>query len=210
LAQQTYEVMAKSHPDSSPLLETQGDQLLQQQKYDEALKAYQKALSGAADEPGLHFDVGNTYWHMGRLDEAAAELSAELKLNPNHSQANFELGDIAVKQGEGDRGVALLKKALAFDPSLVEAHRSLGRAYLARRNFPEALREFSVVAKAEPSDHTIHALLASVYQRMGRKQEAEAETRKYNELVHQQMSDLQQREAQQNRDAKAQETLPEK
>src|SRR5579863_9429935 len=60
LAQQTYEAMAKSHPDSSPLLETQGDQLLQQQKYDEALKAYQKALSGAADEPGLHFDVGNT------------------------------------------------------------------------------------------------------------------------------------------------------
>jgi tetratricopeptide (TPR) repeat protein len=208
LAQQTYDAMAKSHPDSYQLLETQGDQFLQQQKYDDALKAYQKALSTAPDSAGLHFDVGDTYWHMGRLEEAAPELLADLKLNPNHAQANYELGDIAVKRGDSDRGTALLRKALEFDPGLVEAHRSLGRAYLAKQEFADALREFSVVAKAEPSDHTIHALLASVDQRMGRKQEAEAETRKYNELVKQQMSDLQRKEAEESRDAQTQSPVP--
>ena len=68
-------------------------------------------------------------------------------------------------------------------------------------NSPKALDEFALVAKAEPSDHTIHALLASVYQRMGREQEAGEEKRKYDELMKQQMNDLQQREAEQNRDA---------
>jgi tetratricopeptide (TPR) repeat protein len=201
LAQRTYDAMAKSHPGAYEVLETQGDQLLQQQKYDEALRAYQEALRAAPDAAGLHFDLGNTYWHMARADEAATELSAELKLNPNHAQANYELGDIAVKQGDSDRGQALLRKALEFDPSLVEAHRSLGRAYIAKQDLAAALREFSIVAKAEPLDHTIHALLASVYQRMGRKQEAQEETRRYNELVKRQMSDLQQKEAEQNRDA---------
>ena len=204
LAQRTYDAMAKSHPDSYQVLETRGDQLLQQQKYDEALKTYLSALNAAPDAPGLHFDLGNTYWHLAQLDAAAAELSTELKTSPHDAQANFELGDIAVKQGDSDRGEALLRKALEYDPALVEAHRSLGRAYLSKSDFRAALREFSLVAKAEPSDHTIHALLASVYQRMGRKPEAEEETRKYNELVKEQMSELQRKEAEQNRDAQRQ------
>jgi tetratricopeptide (TPR) repeat protein len=210
LAEAAYDTMAKSYPDSYPVLETQGDQLVQQQKYDEALKAYQKAQSVAPNAPGLHFDLGNAYWHMARFDEAAAELSAALKANPNDSQVNYELGDIAVKQGDADRGLTLLKKALALDPSLVEAHRSLGRAYLAKRDFPASLRELLIVAEAEPSDHTIHALLASVYQRAGRRQEAEEETRKYNELVKQQMSDLHEKESEQNRDAQSGESTPQK
>jgi predicted Zn-dependent protease len=208
LAQQAYDGMAKSYPDSFPLLETQGDQLVQQQKYDDALKAFKKAQSIAPGAPGLHFDLGNAYWHMARLDEAAAELSEALKANPEDAQVNYELGDIAVKQGDSPRGIALLTRALALDPNLVEAHRSLGRAYLATQDFAASLREFSIVAKAESSDHTIHALLASVYRRMGREQEAKEETRKYDELVKQQMNDLEQREAEQNRDAKQQDPVP--
>ncbi|HEY6290031.1 MAG TPA: tetratricopeptide repeat protein [Terriglobia bacterium] len=203
LAEQTYQTMAKSHPDSYLVLETQGDQFLQQQKYDEALRAYQKALSAAPSAPGVHFDVGNTYWRMAKLDQAAPELEAELRLNPDDAQANYELGDIAIKQGDVTGGLALLKKALALDPSLVEAHKSLGRGLLAERRYAEAVSEFSVVAKAQPADHTIHALLANAYQRMGLTKEAEAETRKYNELVKQQMNDLARKEAAQNQDATA-------
>ncbi len=203
LAEQTYQAMAKSHPGSYLVLETEGDQLLQQQKYDQALRAYSKALSVAPNAAGLHFDLGNAYWRMAKLDQARRELEAELQLNPDNAQANYELGDIEVKQGEVERGMPLLKKALALDPTLVEAHRSLGRAFLAGRRYAEAIPEFSIVAQAEPSDHTIHALLASAYQRMGRTQEAEEETRKYNELMKEHMSDLERKEAQQDQDAKA-------
>jgi tetratricopeptide (TPR) repeat protein len=203
LAEQTYQAMAKSHPGSYLVLETQGDQFLQQQKYDDALNAYVKALSAAPNASGLHFDLGNTYWRMAKLDQARRELEAELQLNPGNAQANYELGDIEVKQGEVERGMPLLKKALALDPTLVGAHRSLGRAFLADRQYAEAVREFFIVAEAEPSDHTIHALIASVYQRMGRTQEAEEENRKYNELVKQHMSDLERKEARQDQDASA-------
>jgi tetratricopeptide (TPR) repeat protein len=208
LAERTYQTMAKSYPTSYLVLETQGDQFLQQQKYDAALEAYQRALSAAPAEPGLHFDLGNTYWHMAKLDRARTELETELKLNPGHAQANYELGDIDVKQGETEKAVVLLKKALALEPNLIEAHRSLGRAYLSQRLYPEAAHEFSLVAEAEPSDHAIHALLATVYQRMGRAQEAEAETQKYNELVKQQMSDLERKESEQNRNAKSAPATP--
>ena len=200
LAQQTYDGMVKSHPESYLVLETQGDQLLQRQKYDEALEAYRKALSLAPSTPGLHFNLGNTYWRMAKLDQAALELAAELKLNSAHAQANYELGDIAVKQGDVDRGLALLNKALALNPALIEAHRSLGRAHLSKREYEEALRQFSIVERAQPADHTIHALLASVYQRMGRTREAAEETRKSNELIEQEMKEVRQSEIEQGRD----------
>jgi predicted Zn-dependent protease len=201
LAEQAYQTLVKGHPDSYVVLETQGDQLLQQQKYEGALAAYQKALGLAPNAPGLHFDLGNTYWRMEKFDQAGSALEAELKSNRNHAQANFELGDIDVKQGRVEAGVSLLEKAIGLNPSLTEAHRSLGRAFLAERRYPEALRELSIVVQAEPSDHTVHAMLASLYQRMGDSQKAAEETRKSNELMKQQMTDLQRKEAEQNQDA---------
>lgn len=203
LAEQAYQTLVKAHPDSYVVLETQGDQFLQQQKYDEALTAYRKALALAPNAPGLQFDLGNAYWHMAKLDQAAPALEAELKSNPDHAQANFELGDIEVKQGRAEVGVPLLQKALALNPGLTEAHRSLGRAFLSERRYPEALHELSVVAKAEPSDHTVHAMLASLYERMGDAENAAQETQESNALMKQQMSDLERKEAEQNRDASA-------
>jgi predicted Zn-dependent protease len=203
LAEQTYQTLVKSHPDSYVVLETQGDQFLQQQKYDDALAAYQKAFALAPNAPGLQFDLGNAYWHLAKLDQAAPALQAELSSNPSHAQANFELGDIEVKQGHSELGIPLLQKALSLNPSLTEAHRSLGRAFFAERRYPEALHELSIVAKADPSDHTVHAMLASLYMRMGNAQKAAEETQKSNELMKHQMSDLERREAEQNRDASA-------
>ena len=201
LAEQAYQTLVKAHPDSYLVLETQGDQFLQQQKYDEALSAYSRGLNLAPNAPGLHFDLGNTYWLMEKLDQAAAALEAELKSNPDHAQANFELGDIDVKQGQVEKGIPLLQKAVALNPGLAGTHRSLGRAFLAERRYPDALRELLIVLKAEPSDHTVHAMLASVYQRMGNSDKAAEETRKSNELMKQQMTDLQRKEAEQNQDA---------
>jgi tetratricopeptide (TPR) repeat protein len=203
LAEQSYQTLVKRHPGSYLVLETQGDQLLQQQKYEEALAAYQKALAMASNAPGLHFDLGNTYWRMEKFDQAASALEAELKSNPNHAQANFELGDIDVKQGRVEEGIPLLEKAVELNPSLTEAHRSLGRAFLAERRYPDALHELSIVVQAEPSDHTVHAMLASLYQRMGNRDKAAEETRKSNELMKQQMADLQRKEAEQSREAGA-------
>lgn len=200
-AEHTYDAMVQAYPGSYLVLETQGQQFLARQEYDKALESFEKVLEAAPNAPGLHFDLGNTYWRMAKLDRAAAELSAELKINPNHAQANYELGDVAVKQGDFGRGLPLLEKALALDPSLTGAHKSLGRCFLAEHEYAKAVREFLIVAAADPSDHTIHALLANAYRRMGRTQEAEEETRKYNQLMKQQMSELQQRSARQASDS---------
>ena len=83
-----------------------------------------------------------------------------------------------------------LQRALEIDPKLVEAHRSLGKAFLAEKHYDNALYEFSLVARADPGDHTIHALLATAYRQMGRTKEAEEETKTYERLVGEQGAEL--------------------
>jgi tetratricopeptide (TPR) repeat protein len=183
LANRTFEQLAARNPAEPQVYETQGDQYLAKGEYEKALEAYKKALaSSPGAPPGLHFNLGNIYWRTLRLEDARKELEAELKINPYHAQANYELGDISAKQGKAEEAVPYLEKALALDPGLVEAHRALGRALVFEKHYARAVKEFLAVAAAEPSDHTIHAVLASTYRLMGRLEDAKRESRRSEEL----------------------------
>ena len=190
LAEQTHENMVRRSPSHYLVHELEGDQFRLKQEYDKALEAYGKALNAAPDAPGIHFKLGEVYRRLLKFDEARRELESELRINPFHAQANFELGDIDVKQGSFKEGMPYLQRALEIDPKLVEAHRSLGKAFLAEKHYDNALYEFSLVARADPGDHTIHALLATAYRQMGRTKEAEEETRTYERLVGEQGAEL--------------------
>lgn len=192
LANTTFEQLASKNPESYLVYEMKGGQDLARQQYPEALAAYKKALELAPPgTPGLHFHLGDVYWRMLRYEEAKKELEQELKRNPYHAQANYELGNINVKQGNPQQAIPYLQKALALDPTLTEAHRSLGRAYLDEKRYPEAIEEFQQVAQAEPSDHTIHAMLASAYRLTGRLDEAKAEAQKSQKLERQTIQQIQ-------------------
>lgn len=185
-ANQTLHEVAAEHPGSYQVYEAEGNQYRAKQQYPRALAAYQKALALAPmGTPGLHFRLGDVYWRTLRFDAAQKEFEQELALNPNHSKANYELGDIEAKLGHPKEAITHLQKALVLDPGLVEAHRSLGRAYLEGKEYPRALGEFLQVANAEPQDHTIHAQLAAVYRDMGRLAKAKQEAQLSQQLENQ-------------------------
>ena len=175
--------MVRRSSDHYLVHEFEGDQFRLKQEYDKALDAYGKALKAAPDAPGVHFKLGEIYWRLLRFDEAKRELETELRAKPFHAQANFELGDVEIREGNIKEGIPYVERALELDPRLIEAHRSLGRALLVEKQYDKALNEFSVVARAEPSDQTIHALLANAYRQMGRTREAQEETRTYEKLI---------------------------
>lgn len=188
MAGETFQQMQAKDSRNYLVYETEGNQFRARQQYPQALEAYKKALALAPPgTAGLHFRLGDVYWRSLRFDEAKKDLEQELALNPYHSKANYELGDINAKEGHPQEAARYLQKALSLDPELTEAHRSLGRVYLEEKAYPQALAEFLQVAKAEPNDHTIHALLATTYRDMGRlneaKQEAQLSQRLENQTI---------------------------
>ena len=192
MAQNVLDEMERKDPNHYLVQELEGDQLRVRQDYEKALQAYQKALKTAPNVPGLHFDVGDVYYQTLKYPEARQELEKELAINPDHARANFELGDIDIKQGRIEEGMPYLDRALKLNPGLSDAHRSRARALLAEKRYEDAVRELLWVAKASPSDHTIHAMLASAYRQMGRLKEAQQEADISAKLINQRAAALQQ------------------
>jgi len=191
MAQNMLDEMERKDRGHFRVQELEGDQFREKQDYEKALQAYQKALETGPDVPGLHFDIGDVYYQTMKYSEARQELEKELANNPNHAQANFELGDIDIKQGKVEEGMPYLDRALRLSPDLWVAHRSRARALLAEKRYEDAVRELLFVVKVNPSDHTVHAMLASAYRQMGRLREAQQEAEISTRLINQRAAGLQ-------------------
>jgi tetratricopeptide (TPR) repeat protein len=79
---------------------------------------------------------------MGRHEEAIAEMKRALELDPLSLATNFSFGYILYLARENDQAIAQLQKTLEMYKSLPVAHSYLGRVYVQKRMFAEAIEEF--------------------------------------------------------------------
>src|SRR5215469_17973849 len=75
-------------------LTTLGLALLKLRRYDDALKAFDKAVQLSPDDPEPWWQMGNVLIEAGRLPEALLCLEHTLKLDPQHGEAAYQAGHI--------------------------------------------------------------------------------------------------------------------
>jgi tetratricopeptide (TPR) repeat protein len=179
------EQLQKAAPDSAAAHELSGKSWEAQGKLSEALAEYKLAAGKNPALPGVHFLIGNVEWKERNLSEAQGELAQELKLNPNHALANLRMGQISIDadRDHPERAVAYLRRAVANDRSLLEAHRELGKALRLNKQLPEAAQELQWVETKRPNDETVHAQLAAVYRDMGDRERARTEMEIHGRLL---------------------------
>jgi serine/threonine protein kinase/Tfp pilus assembly protein PilF len=129
------------------------------------------------------------YWRLGKEDlEIAIQMYKKaLEVDPQYGLAYAGLADVYVYKYEAyyDRSVHLLnqaeetsKKALALDYDLPEAHRALGRVYMERRNYPEAISEFNKAIELKPDYLEAYRALGWIHEEMRNCDEAIANAEK--------------------------------
>ncbi|MDQ2774406.1 MAG: tetratricopeptide repeat protein [Acidobacteriota bacterium] len=157
-------------------------QMLEELNNDEgAIGEYRDALRRKPDLPNIHFAIGSLYWKDQKFDAAWTELQQELRTNPNHAQALYELADIRAFQGHAEEAEKYYLKALKLEPAMVEAHFGLEKIYTESGLYEKSLYHLRAVLKADSSDSTAHYRLARVYRKMNRPQEAEKELAIFNQ-----------------------------
>jgi tetratricopeptide (TPR) repeat protein len=136
-------------------------------KYEEAEKSFRELVSAGDPLPTSTIGLAQVLLHTGRAAEAATVLAdAEHRLGAQFLIVYFE--GLALDHA-GNRADALtaFKRALAIDPSSVEAHLGIGKTSLVLGKTDEAISELQQVLKAEPGNLPARRLLSRAYARGG-------------------------------------------
>jgi predicted Zn-dependent protease len=105
-------------------------ELVYASKYADAEKALAAADKTWPGAPGLAAARCDLALRTGQIDQARAACQRSLSADPNESWALYLSGVLALRDASGTKtGIDQLKKAIAVDPELGQAWRTLAKAY---------------------------------------------------------------------------------
>jgi peroxiredoxin len=99
-------------PQNAEIMLDMAELALSSRDLDGADASVQKVLTIQADHRRARQLMGMILFHRGKLDEAAAELDAALKLNPNPELVHYYLGRIHEQRGETGKALEHYREAL--------------------------------------------------------------------------------------------------
>jgi len=118
-----------------------------QNRVDQAIDAYRKALALNPNFVDAHNALGALYAAQGRLDEAIAEFTIVVAALPMTSYAWNNLGYAYLLQGKSADAIAALERATAFDLTNQRAWNNLGTALAQRGDSAAASEKFARAAE---------------------------------------------------------------
>ncbi|WP_345116041.1 tetratricopeptide repeat protein [Hymenobacter algoricola] len=136
-------------------------------KYPEALVEIDKVLARDADNLTMNRLRAYSLYETGKNDEAIVAMDKFMKMAPAGKvlkEDNVYYAKMLSKSGKGEQGIALLEKAVAADPTNVDLRKDLANAYMSKKDYPNAIKQFQIRMKDGKGDLADNVLLARAYE----------------------------------------------
>lgn len=111
-------------------------------------------------------------WSAGRREEASVRLDEAIRLKPDFAEAYCMGGFMLDACGKPGTALRFYERALSLDPTLVVAHKNMGKLLFADRRFAQALAAFAAAAKLAPDDADAWSSKAGALRELGRIEES--------------------------------------
>lgn len=165
-AEEIYNQVLQTDPDHPDALHYLGAIASAQGKYEDAAKLIDHAIR-IKPSRSMHYNLGNAFRELKRLDEAAGSYRRALVLDPDYAEAHTNLGSVLLAQGKSDEAAESYRHALAIKPGLVEAHSNLGNALKAQGKLEEAIESYHRAIDLDPRYADAYFNLGNVLQVQG-------------------------------------------
>lgn len=147
-----------------------GDANRQLARYDEAEKAFKRAIS-LEDESCASCGLGVVYWKTGRYVDAEKAFKRAAQLNPNDVCPYSWSGRMYYGLRRYDEAVAVLQQEIRLSPN-VNAYLFLGNAYTYAGRPAEALNAYKQAIHLNPDEVMAYTQLGVAYECLKRYEDA--------------------------------------
>jgi Flp pilus assembly protein TadD len=178
-AKQKTDATSKSQRVANPLndLLAEAQRDIDKNSFEEAIPPLQKVIADQPDFAYAHFQLAYVYTALKKTDEARAEYSRTIAIDPKMSEAYLNLGMLLLDKQENAAAVAPLRKAVELLPSQSRPRYLLAVAQDRSGDQAGAAESFEALIHLDPNDLTAIDYLAWGALRKGKYEEAEGRFR---------------------------------
>ena len=126
-----------------------GNELLREEKRDEAIEHYKRALDLHNTYVEAHYNLGTALGLERRYAEAVMAYRRVVELKGNHSRVYFHLGLALAKTGQVDEAISYYEKALERSPDNVEVLNNFALALVSKGKAEEAIGHYKRALEIE-------------------------------------------------------------
>lgn len=186
LADGTLNKLAILAPRSARMQQVIAEHLINGGNLEAAIVHYKKCLDLDPHLLGVRYELAEAMFQARPSDpavikQALGELQTSIKVEGDNSKIECELAKIALRQSDRDSALAHYRRAFALNPH--DAQAQLGLGHMLMPDHPqEALRYLRMAVESDPLNGEAHYRLAAVYRKLQRPEEAQEETKLFQEI----------------------------
>src|SRR6266481_667240 len=164
--QATQRAETKSNTGEAFRYNTLGVAYMNQQKFAEAQKYFEKALAADPKFAIARLNLGISLLSQQQIEPARAALEEAARLRPKDPYAWYNLGLVYKDTSEAEKGIAAFHHVAQLSPE-ADAHYFLGYLYSQLQRYDEAIAEFQKALDAFPYHASAEFGIARAYLRKG-------------------------------------------
>src|SRR5712691_10123336 len=163
-------------------LNTLGVAYMNQQKFPEAQKYFEKALVADPKSAIARLNLGISLLSQQDLEQARAALEEATRLLPKDPYAWYNLGLVYKDAGETEKGTDAFQHVAQLSPE-ADAHYFLGYLHTQLQQYDEAIAEFQKALAAFPYHASSEFGIARAYQRKGDNDSARQHLARFQKIT---------------------------
>ncbi|MBN2105423.1 tetratricopeptide repeat protein [bacterium] len=168
LVEKTYLSMMKRDSTDEKTLHKLALLYLQSNQKEKAAGVYQRLLRiQSVPDPKIYIALGEIYFDLKRFDDAGQIFHGLITINPESGFGYFGLGMTREVIQDTAGAIGFYKEAVDKTPELNEARDRLGQIYIAKKDWPKAIRLYTNAIQIDTTDLESWLELGDLYQQTG-------------------------------------------
>ena len=164
---QKAEALVNEYPKTLIIWNILGVALQAQGKLDQAIIAYNKAIS-IKPYYIAYGNLGNALKAQGKLDKAITAYNSALSLKPDYPNAHYNIGNAHQEQGKLDQAITAYNKALSHKPDYTDAYINMGSTLKKQGKLDEALKALNKALSLKPDYAEIYNNIGLIFHDQGK------------------------------------------